>query len=132
MSLIRLAIRQAVAKTTTFHRDISIAAFHDSETYQKQPEAAKGAFTSMFEFCAYSGMDAAGAEKAVAANILMDAVGFKSTADIDALLDKDPSRRHSPERSLPPGRWVQAAVSQPLPMPSLEDAMTGSFILTDF
>ncbi|THH05065.1 hypothetical protein EW145_g5066 [Phellinidium pouzarii] len=57
---------------------------------------------------------------------------FKSTADIDALLDKDPSRRHSPERSLPPGRWVQAAVSQPLPMPSLEDAMTGSFILTDF
>ena len=57
-------------------------------------------------------------------------VGSLTHADIEALIDKDPPRRHSPEES-----WesiVQAAVSQPLPLPSLSDAMTRTYIVSDF
>ncbi|KAG6895867.1 hypothetical protein C0993_009016 [Termitomyces sp. T159_Od127] len=53
-----------------------------------------------------------------------------STEDITSLLISDPSRRHDPEHS--PVGMVQAAVSQPLPLPSLQDAMHTTFLLGDY
>lgn len=53
-----------------------------------------------------------------------------STDDITSLLLSDPSRRHDPEDS--PSGIVQAAVSQPLPMPSLQDVTQSTFLLGDF
>ncbi|KAG5725237.1 Dual specificity protein kinase lkh1 [Termitomyces sp. T112] len=53
-----------------------------------------------------------------------------STEDITSLLISDPSRRHDPEDS--PSGIVQPAVSQPLPLPSLQDAMNSTFLLGDF
>ncbi|KAG6860547.1 hypothetical protein C0995_009941 [Termitomyces sp. Mi166 len=53
-----------------------------------------------------------------------------STEDITSLLISDPSRRHDPENS--PDGMVQAAVSQPLPLPSFEDAMKSTFLLGDY
>ncbi|OCH85376.1 kinase-like protein [Obba rivulosa] len=64
-------------------------------------------------------------------NILIDA-NSKSAVDIDTLLANDPSRKHPRERTIPPDRWVQAVVSQPLPLPSPQEVMTGAFILADF
>jgi serine/threonine protein kinase len=62
-------------------------------------------------------------------NIMFD-VGSLTQADIEALTDRDPPRRHPPEES-----WectVRAAVSQPLPLPSLSDAMTRTYLVSDF
>lgn len=62
-------------------------------------------------------------------NIMFD-VGSLTQADVKALIDRDPPRRHPPEES-----WecvVQAAVSQPLPLPLLSDAMTRTYIVSDF
>ena len=53
-----------------------------------------------------------------------------STQDITSLLENDPPRLHDPEYS--PGGVVQSAVSQPLPFPSLEDAMKCTFLLGDY
>ena len=59
---------------------------------------------------------------------------FFSTAmtadDIEAWVTKEPSRRHAPEASL--DGMVQAAVSQPLPMISEDDAMRATYVLADF
>ncbi|KAF8067837.1 kinase-like domain-containing protein, partial [Lyophyllum atratum] len=59
-------------------------------------------------------------------NIMFDA----GSADIAALIEADPPRRHAPEES-----WectVQAAVSQPLPLPSLSEAVTRTYVVSDF
>ncbi|KAH0581560.1 Dual specificity protein kinase lkh1 [Termitomyces sp. J132] len=53
-----------------------------------------------------------------------------STEDITSLLISDPSRRHDPEYS--GDGIVQAAVSQPLPVPSFDDAMKRTFLLGDY
>ncbi|KAG6893141.1 hypothetical protein C0992_011167 [Termitomyces sp. T32_za158] len=53
-----------------------------------------------------------------------------SAQDISSLLETDPPRLHDPEYS--PDGTVQAAVSQPLPYPSLEDAMACTFLLGDY
>ncbi|KAG1889218.1 kinase-like protein [Suillus subluteus] len=53
-----------------------------------------------------------------------------STADLDKLLKSNPSCRHPPEESH--DGTMQAAVSQPLPVPTLEEAMQRTFILADF
>jgi hypothetical protein len=50
-----------------------------------------------------------------------------SNSDIDDLLKSDPSRRHPPEESY--DGTMQAAVSQPLPIPTLEEAMQRTFVL---
>ncbi|KAG1875565.1 kinase-like protein, partial [Suillus subalutaceus] len=52
-----------------------------------------------------------------------------SNSDIDDLLESDPSRRYPPEESYD-GR-MQAAVSQPLPVPTLQEAMQRTFILAN-
>jgi serine/threonine protein kinase len=62
-------------------------------------------------------------------NIMFDASSLTNDA-FAALLEADPSRRHPPEES-----WncaVQAAVSQPLPLPSLSEAMKRTYIVSDF
>ncbi|EJD48978.1 kinase-like protein [Auricularia subglabra TFB-10046 SS5] len=53
-----------------------------------------------------------------------------SSADIERLLAEDPSRYHAPENSLE--GQVQAAVSQPLPVISRDDALRATFLLADF
>ncbi|KAK0464509.1 kinase-like protein [Desarmillaria tabescens] len=50
-----------------------------------------------------------------------------STDDFDKLLASDPSRRHASHDGS-----VQAAVSQPLPIPTLQDAMKQNFLVGDF
>jgi len=62
-------------------------------------------------------------------NIMFDA-GSLTNDDFAALLEADPPRRHPPEES-----WdctVQAAVSQPLPLLSLSEAMKRTYIVSDF
>jgi serine/threonine protein kinase len=62
-------------------------------------------------------------------NIMFD-TGPITQADIAAIIQRDPARRHPPEES-----WeciVQAAVSQPLPLPSLSEAMTRTYMVSDF
>ncbi|KAF8874333.1 kinase-like protein [Infundibulicybe gibba] len=61
-------------------------------------------------------------------NIFFDA--RMSTEALDELLATDPSRRHPPEVSS--DGMVQAAVSQPLPIPTLEAAMKRNYVLADF
>ncbi|GLB43876.1 putative kinase-like protein [Lyophyllum shimeji] len=59
-------------------------------------------------------------------NIMFDA----GSADIAVLIEADPPRCHPPEES-----WectVQAAVSQPLPLPSFSEAMTRTYVVSDF
>ncbi|KAI0709096.1 kinase-like domain-containing protein [Earliella scabrosa] len=51
-------------------------------------------------------------------------------ADVEAYLERDPSRRHPPEASH--DGIVQAAVSQPLPVMSEDDAHQTNFVLGDF
>ena len=51
-------------------------------------------------------------------------------ADIAALVEADPPRRHPPEESWE--RIVQVAVTQPFPLPSFAEAMTRNFIISDF
>ncbi|KAG6883738.1 hypothetical protein C0993_004157 [Termitomyces sp. T159_Od127] len=53
-----------------------------------------------------------------------------SAQDVKSLLETDPPRLHDPEYS--PDGIVQVAVSQPLPCPSLEDAMECTFLLGDY
>ncbi|KAF5380301.1 hypothetical protein D9757_007937 [Collybiopsis confluens] len=53
-----------------------------------------------------------------------------SRHDIDALLLSDPSRRNPPEASL--DGLVSSAVTQPLPVPSLDDAVKCDYLLADF
>jgi serine/threonine protein kinase len=62
-------------------------------------------------------------------NIMFDA-GSLTQTDIAALVEADPPRRHPPEESLE--CTVQVAVSQPLPLPSLSEAMTRNYIVSDF
>ena len=50
--------------------------------------------------------------------------------DIEAWVTKEPSRRHAPEISL--DGMMQAAVSQPLPMISEDEAMRATYVLADF
>ncbi|KAF8340060.1 kinase-like domain-containing protein [Amanita rubescens] len=62
-------------------------------------------------------------------NIMFD-TGSITQDDIAMFMKTDPARRHPPEES-----WecvVQAAVSQPLPLPSLSEAMTHTYIVSDF
>jgi serine/threonine protein kinase len=53
-----------------------------------------------------------------------------TTAQIDAWLEKDPSRRHPPETSH--DGIIQAAVSQPLPVISEEEALKATYVLADY
>lgn len=53
-----------------------------------------------------------------------------SRQDIDAILSSDPSRRNPPEASL--DGIVSSAVTQPLPAPSLDDAMKCKYLIADF
>ncbi|KAJ7459779.1 kinase-like domain-containing protein, partial [Mycena latifolia] len=52
------------------------------------------------------------------------------TSDIENLLQADPSRIHEAEASY--DGIVHAAVSQPIPRPSLEEGMTRTYVLGDF
>ena len=66
-------------------------------------------------------------------DIKLDNIFFSTTMttdDIEAWVVKDPSRRHAPEASH--DGMVQAAVSQPLPMISDEEAMRATYVLADF
>ncbi|KAK0448897.1 kinase-like protein [Desarmillaria tabescens] len=53
-----------------------------------------------------------------------------STSDFDELLTSDPPRRHDPELSYE--GLVTVAVSQPLPIPTLQEAMQRTFLVADF
>ncbi|KXN81833.1 Serine/threonine-protein kinase SKY1 [Leucoagaricus sp. SymC.cos] len=53
-----------------------------------------------------------------------------SADDIEAWMMKEPSQRHTPEASY--DGVVQAAVSQPLPMISEDEAMRATYLLADF
>ncbi|THH03576.1 hypothetical protein EW146_g10394 [Bondarzewia mesenterica] len=64
-------------------------------------------------------------------NVMFD-LGSISAQEIEIFLSKDPSRRHPPEASWPRGKIVEAAVSQPLPLPSLKEAFSRNFLITDF
>jgi serine/threonine protein kinase len=60
-------------------------------------------------------------------NIMFDASSLTSD-DFAALIEADlPRRHHSPEDGT-----FQAAVSQPLPLPSLSEAMTRTYLVADF
>ena len=62
-------------------------------------------------------------------NIMFD-TGSSTQDDIAMFIKTDLARRHPPEES-----WeciVQAAVSQPLPLPSLSEATTRTFMVSDF
>ncbi|KAG1784135.1 kinase-like protein [Suillus placidus] len=61
-------------------------------------------------------------------NIFFDA--RMSNTDFAKLLESGPSRRHPPEESH--DGIMQAAVSQPLPIPSLQEALQITFVLADF
>lgn len=66
-------------------------------------------------------------------DIKLDNILFTSNLsreDLQKWLISDPSRRNPPEKSFE--SIVQSAVSQPLPMPSLEDVAARSFVLADF
>jgi serine/threonine protein kinase len=61
-------------------------------------------------------------------NIMFDS-GPLSTEDIAALVAADPPRRNPPEHS-----WqciIQSAVNQPLPVPSLSEAMARTYLIAD-
>jgi hypothetical protein len=57
-------------------------------------------------------------------------VGSLTQADIAALVEADPPRRHPPEESWE--RIVQVAITQPFALPSFSEAMTRNFIILDF
>ncbi|THH30829.1 hypothetical protein EUX98_g3364 [Antrodiella citrinella] len=54
-----------------------------------------------------------------------------TTSQIDQILVTDPPRRHDPEISHE-GTIIQSAVSQPLPIISLDEAQSANFLLADF
>jgi serine/threonine protein kinase len=53
-----------------------------------------------------------------------------STTEIEKLVASEPALRHPPETSC--DGIVQVAVSQPLPVPALEEAMKCTFVVADF
>ena len=53
-----------------------------------------------------------------------------STSEIEKLVASEPARRHPPEASH--NGIVQAAVSQPLPIPALEEDMKCTYVVADF
>ena len=61
-------------------------------------------------------------------NIFLDTTLDKD--EIDRLFASDPSKRHPPEISA--DGVMHAAVSQPLPIPTIEEAMNSTFVLADF
>ncbi|KAI1794203.1 hypothetical protein LXA43DRAFT_164964 [Ganoderma leucocontextum] len=61
-------------------------------------------------------------------SVLVDNGGL-TNVDINALLAADPPRRYPPELS--EFRPVEVAVSQPLPAPTIEEAMTRTFCISD-
>lgn len=66
-------------------------------------------------------------------DIKHDNIFFSTTMtadDIEAWMTREPSRRHAPEASA--DGVVQAAVSQPLPMISEDEAMRATYLLADF
>jgi len=66
-------------------------------------------------------------------DIKHDNIFFSTTMtadDIESWVAKDPSQRHAPEASY--DCVVQAAVSQPLPMISEDEAMRATYLLADF
>jgi len=71
--------------------------------------------------------------KVVHTDLKLDNVFFSTkmtTDDIEAWVTKNPSQRHAPEASH--DGEVQAAVSQPLPMISEDEAMRATYLLADF
>ena len=53
-----------------------------------------------------------------------------SPENLDKLLASNPPRRHPPESSY--DGTVEAAVSQPLPTPTMEEAMQRNYVVADF
>ena len=53
-----------------------------------------------------------------------------TTEDVDKWIKEDPPRRHEPEQS--ENGFVRTAVSQPLPVPTLEEMEDATFVLGDF
>ncbi|KAL6300875.1 kinase-like domain-containing protein [Sparassis latifolia] len=64
------------------------------------------------------------------ANIMCNLPEATSEANLRLLLESSPSRRHPPEQSW--DYFVEAAVSQPLPPPSIDQALSASFVIGDF
>ncbi|KAJ6632190.1 kinase-like domain-containing protein [Mycena sp. CBHHK59/15] len=65
-----------------------------------------------------------------ASNIMCNLPDLTTEDNLHAIIAKIPARRHPPEQS-----WdylVEAAVSQPLPPPTMEQALSGSFMIADF
>ncbi|KAJ6569241.1 kinase-like domain-containing protein [Mycena capillaripes] len=65
-----------------------------------------------------------------ASNIMCSVPDITAEDSVRAFIATTPPHRHPPEQS-----WdyvVEAAVSQPLPSPTLEEALCGSFVIADF
>lgn len=58
--------------------------------------------------------------------------GLRNATNVDECLALDPPRRHAPEPSWPPGTMVEPAVSQPFPLPSLEEALELPYFVADW
>ncbi|KAJ7036973.1 kinase-like protein [Mycena alexandri] len=65
-----------------------------------------------------------------ASNIMCNVPDLTTEDNLRATIEMTPARRHPPQQSWDP--VVEAAVSQPLPLPTLEQASSGSFMLADF
>ena len=61
-------------------------------------------------------------------NILADN-GPLTITDIDGLLTADPLRHHPPQANEPYS--MKVAISQPLPIPTIEEAMSRTFFISD-
>ncbi|KAJ7155191.1 kinase-like domain-containing protein [Mycena filopes] len=64
------------------------------------------------------------------ANILCNVPGLTTEEILRANIASTPALRHAPEQSV--NGFVEAAISQPIPAPTIEEALTGSFALADF
>ncbi|KAJ7435408.1 kinase-like domain-containing protein [Mycena latifolia] len=65
-----------------------------------------------------------------ASNIMCNVPDLTTENNLRGIIAETPARRHPPEQS-----WdclVEAAVSQPLPPPTIEQALSGSFMIADF
>lgn len=79
------------------------------------------------------GLDHAHGRGVVHTDLKHDNIFFEACMlanDFEKLLVSDPPRQHPPEASA--NRTVQAAVSQPLPAPTLNEAMRLNFVVADF